>query len=173
MDTLLNFILLPWWFSLPGYVANICPGLARSLPYGTVPVSIKYLGPNKTWAAIPASMFGAGLTAHMQTFLTYPASFPEFDWWVIVLCFGLGVPLGDWTKSLLKRVRRIPPGGKWWVESIDFLVASFILLTITQLLTSEDVLPFQYYLVPLTFYILVHGPGNRLSYKLGWRNSPN
>ncbi len=71
-------------------------------------------------------------------------------------------------KSYLKRCLGIPPGGKWWVEKFDFLIASFVTLAIVGVLV-----PLCYYLVPLAFYLLVHGPGNRLSYKLGWRNSPH
>ena len=168
MDYLLDYILLPWWFALPGYVGNICPGIARKFPGGTKPVSLKYLGPNKTWAAIPAAVIGATAIACLQTYLSYPPSYPTIPWWVGALCFGLGVPLGDWTKSYAKRLGGIAPGGKWWPEKIDFLVASFLLITITY-----GFLPFCYYLVPLLFYGLVHGPGNRLSFTLGWRNSPH
>lgn len=165
---MLQFVLLPWWFALPGYVGNICPGMARAFPGGTRPVSMKYLGPNKTWAAIPASLLGAGIVALLQTNLIYPVSYPTIPWWTIAVCFGLGVPFGDWTKSFAKRQLGIAPGGKWWMEKIDFLVASFLLLTF-----AHSFLPLHYYLVPLLFYGLVHGPGNRLSFKLGWRNSPH
>jgi uncharacterized membrane protein YeaQ/YmgE (transglycosylase-associated protein family) len=168
LDYLIAFIILPWWFSLPGYVANICPGIARSFPGGKVPVSQKYLGPNKTWAAIPAALVGATLTVILQSLITYPAIYPKVSGWIIALCFGIGAPLGDWTKSLMKRFCGIEPGGKWWVEKIDFLIMSFLFITIVY-----GFLPLQYYLIPIIFYFLVHGPGNKLSYKLGWRNSPH
>ena len=168
MDFLIHSILLPWWFALPGYIGNICPGLARKFPGGTAPVSVTHLGPNKTWAAIPAALTGAGTVAYLQSLLSYPLAYPATKWWVVALCFGFGVPLGDWSKSFLKRRRGIAPGGKWWVEKIDFLVASFLLFAVT-----GTVLPLPYYLVPVIFYILVHGPGNAQSFKLGWRNSPH
>jgi len=163
-----EYLLLAWWFSLPAYVANICPGLARTLPYGKIPVSVNYLGPNKTWMAFPSALIGACVIAWTQGMLTYPQNYPEVTCWVAGACFGFGTVLGDWAKSLAKRRLGIAPGGKWWVEKIDFLIMSFILLTLT-----EGALPLQYYLVPILFYGLVHGPGNRLSYKLGWRNSPH
>ena len=165
---IVDLILLPWWFALPGYVGNICPGFARKLPCGTIPVSIQYLGPNKTWMAVPASIFGATLSAFFQSFITYTSTYPSLNWPEIAICFGLGVPLGDWTKSFFKRRLGIIPGGKWWIEKIDFLLASFLLLTLL-----GGVLPISYYIVPIGFYLLVHGPGNRLSYRLGWRNTPH
>ncbi len=168
METIIQYVLLPWWFSLPGYIANICPGFARQLPGGTIPVSMKYLGANKTWMALPAALAGAILIAFLQYQLNYPTEYPAVSWWILGLSFGFGVPLGDWTKSYLKRRLGIPPGGKWWVEKFDFLIASFVILAI-----MGFPLPLYYYLVPLTFYLLLHGPGNRLSYKLGWRNSPH
>lgn len=168
METILHLLLLPWWFSLPGYVANICPGFARKLPGGTIPVSMKYLGPNKTWMALPAAMVGSILTAYLQARFDYPMEYPNISWWVLGLCFGIGVPVGDWTKSFLKRRIGIAPGGKWWIEKFDFLIASFVILAIAGIR-----LPLSYYLVPLIFYFMVHGLGNRLSYKIGWRNSPN
>ena len=168
LDILFNFIILPWWFSLPGYIANICPGLARSVPGGKIPVSKKYLGPNKTIAAIPAALLGALLIAYFQSMLKYGDNYPTAHWLTIALCFGLGVPLGDWTKSFAKRRLGIEPGGKWWVEKIDFLVMSFLFLTV-----FYGPLPIEYYIVPISFYLIVHGPGNKLSYKLGWRNSPH
>lgn len=168
LESIFNLIILAWWFSLPGYVANICPGVARALPGGKIPVSKKYLGPNKTIAAIPAAIFGAALVAYLQSFLNYGDSYPSIPWYTIAFCFGLGVPLGDWTKSFTKRRLGIEPGGKWWVEKIDFLVMSFIFLTL-----ATGPLALEYYIVPLAFYAIVHGPGNKLSYKLGWRNSPH
>lgn len=133
-----------------------------------MPVSRKHLGPNKTIAAVPATLLGATLIAYLQSLLNYGDSYPAVSWLTVAICFGLGVPLGDWTKSFAKRQLGIEPGGKWWVEKIDFIVMSFIFLTI-----FHGLLPVQYYLVPIGFYLIVHGPGNKLSYKLGWRNSPH
>lgn len=168
LETILHYILLPWWFSLPGYVANVCPGFARKLPGGTKTVSMKYLGPNKTWMALPAAIAGAMLVAYLQSQLNHPAGYPDVTWLTLGLCFGIGAPVGDWIKSFFKRLLGISPGGKWWVEKFDFLIASFIILAIVGVQ-----LPLIYYLTPLAFYLMVHGPGNRLSYKLGWRNSPH
>ncbi len=168
MENFLNFIILPWWFSLPGYVANICPGIARALPGGKVPVSLNYLGPNKTWAALPAALMGASIVALLQSLTIYPSSYPQVSWWLLAICFGFGTVLGDWAKSLAKRLLGIEPGGKWWVEKIDFLVLSFLFLA-----TAGIILPLHYYVIPIGFYFLVHGPGNQLAYTLGWRNSPH
>lgn len=167
-DTLFYFIVLPWWFALPGYIANICPGLARAVPGGTVPVSKKYLGPNKTIAAVPAALVGAGIVAYLQSFLQYGETYPEVSWTMLTICFGFGAPLGDWAKSFAKRRLGIAPGGKWWIEKIDFLVMSFLFLTL-----FAGLQPLEYYLVPICFYLVVHGPGNKISYTLGWRNSPH
>lgn len=162
-----EYVWLPLWFALPGLVANTCPGFARALPYGKVPVSIKYLGPNKTIMAVPAALFGAYTIAWLQRDTMSHLPF-EANWLVSGLCFGLGAPLGDWVKSLLKRKKGIEPGGKWWLEKFDFLLMSFSFLILIL-----GWLPLQYYLAPLCLMALVHGPGNWLSYQLGLRNSPH
>lgn len=138
------------------------------MPGGKIPVSKKYLGPNKTVAAIPAALIGALLIAYLQSYVNYSDNYPVMHWLTIAICFGFGVPLGDWAKSFAKRRLGIEPGGKWWVEKIDFLVMSFLFLTI-----AYGWLPLQYYIVPIGFYLIVHGPGNKLSHELGWRNSPH
>lgn len=163
-----EYIVVPWWFSLPGIVANILPGFARNLPGGTVPVSERILGPNKTWMAIPAALVGAGLVVWAQVFTESAPKLTQQHPFAVALCFGFGVPLGDWTKSFLKPWFGIERGGKWWVEKFDFLIASFLLLS-----RLGITLPIPYYTVPIVFMYLLHGPGNKLSYRLGWRNSPN
>lgn len=162
-----EYVLWPMWFVLPALVANTCPGFARALPGGKVPVSARYLGPNKTVMAVPAALVGAFIVAWLQR-NSMPAFPFQMNWLWVGLCFGLGVPLGDWLKSFAKRRLTIPPGGKWWVEKFDFLLAGFVLLVI-----PYGLLPIHYYLVPLVAMGLLHGPGNRLSYKLGLRNSPH
>jgi hypothetical protein len=168
MEYILVYLLLPWWFSLPGYVANICPGIARTLPGGKIPVSRKVLGPNKTWAAIPAALVGAGIAVLLQHLLSYHDTYPEIDWLTLVLCFGLGVPLGDLVKSLGKRTFGYAPGAPVWIEKVDFLLMSYLFIFLT-----GAVLPLTYYLIPIGFMLLVHGPLNRNAYRQGWRNSPH
>ena len=168
-QTIFEWILLPVWFSLPGIIANIMPGAARSWPGGTKPVSERILGPNKTWMAIPAALLGAHLTVTVQLVMGYPGyNYPNVPWYLLGICFGLGAPLGDWCKSLLKRLIGIEPGGKWWFEKIDFLVMSYLFLWILGV-----ALPVQYYVVPIMLMCIIHGPGNRFAYQMGWRNSPH
>lgn len=165
---IVDCLILPWWFSLPAYVANSCPGFGRALPFGKVPISVKYLGPNKTMMALPTAILGACIVAWLQSLVTHPLNYPQASWWIVGLSFGFGTVFGDWAKSFAKRQTGIAPGEKWWVEKIDFIVMSHLMLYVT-----FGALPVQYYLVPICFMLVVHGPGNRLSYRLGWRNSPH
>lgn len=168
VETLLTWLLLPWWFALPGYVANFCPGITRALPGGKIPISLRYLGPNKTILALPGALAGASIVSFLQSHITYPHQYPSPSWWTVAWCFGLGSVLGDWSKSFMKRRMGAPPGTKWFVEKFDFLVGSFLLLAF-----AHGTLPIHYYIVPIVFMLLVHGPGNRMAYSLGWRNSPH
>lgn len=129
------FILEALWFFVPAVAANQCPGLAAKLDLpGNRPVSTRWLGANKTWAAYYAAAFGATLAIYLQRLAPMPEGFELLDYerpelWLVGLAFGLGTVLGDHAKSFVKRRFGIPPGDPWWpFDQLDYVVGSLLLV---------------------------------------------
>jgi hypothetical protein len=134
-----------------------------------VPAAPDLLGPNKTFMAFPAAVFGAVVVTFVQSRLPYGFYNYREDWLLLGLCFGTGAVYGDWFKSYVKRMLGMQPGARWWFEKIDFLVMSFFFITAF----LQQVFPVEVYLVPVVFMFLVHGPGNYFAYRWRLRNLPH
>lgn len=124
------------WFFLPAFFANQCPGFAKALRLpGTVPVSERWLGKNKTWSAYYAAVFGASSVAILQHTLGASVQ-AEYgivrfvslqDALVFGIACGLGAVLGDHVKSFVKRRIGTPAGAPWWPwDQVDFALGALL-----------------------------------------------
>lgn len=124
------------WFFLPAFFANQCPGFAAKLDVpGNTPVSVRWLGANKTWSA-----YWAGAAGGMLVFALQQCVFQEtnvrYGWYVanswgeivvIGTLFGVGAIIGDHGESFIKRRIGIAPGKSWWpFDQIDFAVGALL-----------------------------------------------
>jgi CDP-2,3-bis-(O-geranylgeranyl)-sn-glycerol synthase len=169
-------ILETLWFFLPILVANQCPGFAvrLNMPGANVPVSSKWLGEHKTWAAYYAGPFGAlcTLLIQYQLILIAPSMFGLFKYRTN-LCFaglflGLGAILGDHIKSFFKRRLGKSPGTAWWpFDQLDFVIGGIIFA-----IPVVGWIGWERTLIICSFVLIIHPIGNRIGYKLGLREVP-
>jgi CDP-2,3-bis-(O-geranylgeranyl)-sn-glycerol synthase len=91
---------------------------------------------------------------------------PYADWPLVGLALGFGAMAGDSIKSLLKRLKGIPPGRPWIpMDQLDFVAGSLLLVTPFASLTWPDI----------GIILLVSFVGdiavNHLAYALGMRDT--
>lgn len=167
-----KFILEALWFFLPMSVANQMPGLVNkfNLPYN-YPVSERWLGSNKTWAAYYGGMAGAIAIIYLQSlFPRINASIGLFDYqrqdvWIIGMLIGFGAVAGDHVKSFFKRRKGIESGEPWPIfDTIDYVIGSILFS-----LPLIGWLGWQRVLGMITIALLIHVPGNYLGLRLGLR----
>lgn len=158
----LDIFLESLYLFLPILAANQAPGLARKHGWslGQVPVSRRWLGENKTLAAYWACPLFS------TTIISFVYQRP--DWWPEGVVLGLGVALGDHTKSFIKRRLGKPSGSPWWPDRIDFAVGGGTAM----MLYSNWVSIWHVAMLALIAYP-VHYFGNRMSYERGWRDTPH
>jgi CDP-2,3-bis-(O-geranylgeranyl)-sn-glycerol synthase len=125
------------YFFLPGYIANTFPvfGTAWKLPLGN-PISQKIFGKNKTWRGVYMAYIGALLTLWLQRYFQLSGEleylriidYTSINLWLFAALFGLGVMVGDVTKSFFKRKYGIKSGERWFpFDQIDILLALVII----------------------------------------------
>ena len=123
------------WFFLPAFVANQMPGYGAWLHVpGQVPISRKWLGENKTWAAYYMAAFGSSLTFLLQQWTTEVNV--VYGWYVspnilegiaMGSLFGIGAVVGDHAKSLIKRQLGKAPGESWWpFDQLDYVFGALL-----------------------------------------------
>lgn len=175
--TVLHFCFEALWFFLPALVGNQFPGFAVWLmkksgrPHWNIPVSERWLGPNKTWPAYAAAVVGAVTTIYLQSLWGVGSyiDYSRHDLWLVGVLFGVGIVVGDHVKSFFKRnFANIPPGEKWWpFDQLDFVVGG---LLSTSLVLGYEVWLTAVVLVPIV--LLLNPFVNGLGYKLGLRKVP-
>ncbi len=140
-------------------------------PWWKVPVSVRYLGPNKTRDAyIAGPLFAAcasTLLWDIEPMLS--AHFGVNTFWDALrvgAVVGLGVVLGDHGNSRLKRIRRITVGDSWLLDRIDWAIgggmAAYFFVPNVELVHVVALIDIA---APLHVYF------NRNSYKRGWRKT--
>ena len=175
MELIIEYLLWPFWVLLPILIANMTPGWANKyLPFGwgKIPLWESVLGPNKTLAAPFAIVLTVGLILGIQVYTTeHP--FAENHFVLIWLVMGLSSWSGDIVKSLTKRAVGALPGTNWqMIESMDFMLMTFVFLGVIDLLNITDVvLTWQTMVIPpLLYWKFIHPWGNKQGYK--WDHRP-
>lgn len=130
------------WFYLPALGANQGAGLARRLdfPLAKRPVSVRWLGPSKTWAAYYMGVTLAIAMCYLQRVVVAdypslatlsPVDYRDSSLWLVGGLAGIGATLfGDHAKSFFKRRLGMAPGALFLpFDQIDFVLGSaFVLL---------------------------------------------
>jgi len=147
---------------LPILAANQGPGFAKkwNWPLSNTPVSRRWLGENKTLAAY---YMGPLLGYGVVTLITVGQGGR-----LAGLAMGLGAVLGDHIKSFFKRRLGKPPGSPWWPDRIDFAVGGGLAAWLTL-----GWVTWQHVAVIVALAWPVHYVGNKLSHKLGLRDTPD
>lgn len=165
------------WFFLPAFVANQCPGFAAALDLpGNVPVSRKYLGENKTFAAYYAGPIGAVSAFYLQQ--KCQSVNVHYGWYVaenitevllIGVLFGLGAVVGDHVKSFFKRRIGIPPGNPWFpFDQVDFVIGALVFIwPIAGWRDWKQILALV--VIAIVFHPVVNCIGFRLGLRKTWR----
>jgi CDP-2,3-bis-(O-geranylgeranyl)-sn-glycerol synthase len=155
------------YLMLPAYLANMAPPFARYWPGWNRPISRRWLGDHKTVVGFCAGVAVALAVTFVQSKVGWSGGLLPYTQWPLVgLAFGFGAMAGDSLKSLLKRLRGIPPGRPWIpMDQLDFVVGSLLLILWFATLSWPDI----------TIILVVSFIGdiavNHLSYALGIRNT--
>jgi CDP-2,3-bis-(O-geranylgeranyl)-sn-glycerol synthase len=155
------------YLMLPAYLANMAPPFTRFWPGWNRPISRRWLGDHKTVVGFCAGLATASVVTFVQSKVKWGGGLlPYAEWPLIGLALGFGAMAGDSIKSLLKRVKGMPPGRPWIpMDQLDFVAGSLLLITPFVRLTLLDIAIVL--LVSLAGDIAV----NHLSYALGIRNT--
>ncbi len=128
------------WFLFPALAANQAPGFARNHRWwwSTTPVSTKWLGEKKTWAAYYAGPLFAIVALYLERAMVTlwpslqtlgPIPFSE-PLWISGIGFGLGATLfGDHAESFLKRRIGIASGESFWpFDQTDLILGASLII---------------------------------------------
>lgn len=145
--TLIGFILLEsFWFSLPAYVANMAPVLAKGIPFLNIPVDLgktyrgkPLFGSHKTYRGFFFGIVSAMIICYIQTILYEKTtlfqdiSLIDYGSTCFILLgflFGFGALAGDTIKSFFKRRMNIVSGRSWFpFDQIDYLIGILLFVS--------------------------------------------
>src|SRR5512142_3041998 len=113
----------------PAYLANMAPPFARFWPGWNRPINERWLGAHKTIVGAALGVAAGIAAAYAQSLVAWSGSIVSYDAWpAIGLRLGAGAVAGDAIKSLLKRRRGVPPGGRWIpADQLDFPIGALLL----------------------------------------------
>jgi hypothetical protein len=122
-------VLQLMYLMLPAYIANMAPPFTRFWPGWNRPISRRWLGDHKTVVGFCAGIGVALVVAFMQSRIALSGGLSSYARWPLLgLAFGFGSMAGDSLKSLVKRLKGIPPGRPWIpMDQLDFVVGSLLL----------------------------------------------
>ena len=160
-------VLQLMYLMLPAYLANMAPPFMRYWPGWNRPISQRWLGDHKTVMGFCAGLVVAMVATFAQSRVNCDGGLlPYAHWPLLGLAFGVGAMGGDSLKSLLKRLRGIPPGRSWIpMDQLDFVVGSLLLIMPFANVTLLDI---AIILIASFFGDIVV---NHLSYALGIRDT--
>lgn len=117
------------WFMAPAYLANMAPPFARFWRGWNRPVAERWLGAHKTIVGAALGVAAGVATAYAQSRIAWKGSIVSYAAWLMIgLRLGAGAVAGDAVKSLLKRRRGVPPGGRWIpADQLDFPIGALLL----------------------------------------------
>lgn len=133
------------WFFLPALLANAAPAVGaklcqknRFLKKLFLPISILWLGKNKTYAGWILGVVTAILVALIQARSI-----------IIGLILGVGTMTGDSVESFFKRRFQIEEGKYIIWDTIDWLLGALFLLAITNALPGKEIIIMSIFICPL------------------------
>ncbi|NBV77267.1 CDP-archaeol synthase [bacterium] len=167
-------IISAFWFFLPAFVANQCPGFARWAGIPPVTISRRLLGGHKTIDAYLVGFVGAYIAVDFQQSLhsfntRHNVLFADTTEQKVLYAFlfGCGAVVGDHLKSYFKRRRGIPPGSPWWpYDQLDFAVAALIAI-----LPFSGWIGVNHIVIILVVSVLFHPVVNWVGWKVGIRKT--
>jgi CDP-2,3-bis-(O-geranylgeranyl)-sn-glycerol synthase len=117
------------WFMAPAYVANMAAPFARFWPGWNRPIAARRLGTHKTMIGAALGIAAGVAAAFAQSKIPWRGSIvPGDGWGAVGLRLGAGAIAGDAIKSLFKRRRGVPPGGRWSpADQLDFVLGALLL----------------------------------------------
>jgi CDP-2,3-bis-(O-geranylgeranyl)-sn-glycerol synthase len=160
-------VLALLYLMLPAYLANMAPPFTRFWHGWNIPISRKWLGEHKTVMGFCAGLATAMATTFVQSKVNWHGGLlPYVRWPFLGAAFGIGAMGGDSLKSLLKRLKGIPPGRPWIpMDQLDFVIGSILLIVPFANLNWADI----------TVIVVVSFMGditvNHISYALGIRET--
>ncbi len=152
---------------LPAYLANMAPPFTRFWRGWNRPISRRWLGAHKTVVGFCIGVWVALTVTFVQSRIAWDgALLPYANWPLLGLAFGLGAMGGDSLKSLVKRLKGIPPGRPWVpMDQLDFVVGAILLVSPFAPLSWPDVA------TVLVVSFIGDIAINHLSYALGIRDT--
>jgi CDP-2,3-bis-(O-geranylgeranyl)-sn-glycerol synthase len=150
--------ILVWKIFVTAGVANMVASISYALPILSGiyrPVHAQLFGKNKTWSGAIGALLSTlvlGLLFQMQL--------------ASIIAIGVGVVLGDLSKSWIKRKRQIQPGVPWlpW-DYIDWVLGVNICLWIIGVWKID-------LLILLPCALVIHPLVKFISHKLQWTKEP-
>jgi CDP-2,3-bis-(O-geranylgeranyl)-sn-glycerol synthase len=158
-------ILQLMYLMLPAYLANMAPPFTRYWPGWNRPISRRWLGDHKTVVGFCAGLWVALVVTFVQSRVGWSGGLSSYAQWPLLgLAFGFGSMAGDSLKSLVKRLKGIPPGRPWIpMDQLDFIVGSILLIFPFATLTWPDIA------IILAVSFVGDIAVNQISYALGIR----
>jgi|SRR4051794_377067 hypothetical protein len=141
-------------------------------PLGRKPISVRWLGKNKTIGAYYAGPLFAVIALGLECLIPVVRQFFAVERLLDVLwrgaLIGIGVVLGDQINSFYKRRRGLSSGLASWTDHVDWAVGGgLVALAVVPNVTLLHVLSLVCVAYP------IHLVGNRHSFGRGWRKTPH
>lgn len=185
--TLLDDILLAFWFMLPAAVANAAPILSSRFPiidtwnarldFGKQFHGQPLLGSHKTWRGLISGMIFATLILWLQqllvanagwaTNLTGGVDYASLPTLVLGPLFGLGALGGDALESFFKRRHGTRDGGAWVpFDQLDYIIGA-VLVSLPFV-----VLSLRQYVLIFVIWFGMHFASTYVGWRLGLKDQP-
>lgn len=168
MAVFADHLLQLLYFMAPAYLANMAPPFVRYWKGWNRPIHARTLGDHKTVVGYALGVLTAVMTAGVQAAIDVPSGLVDYAAWPwLGLAFGVGAMTGDSLKSYFKRLRGVPPGGRWIpFDQLDFVLGALLAVMPFVELAWTDVLAI------LVVTLLGDIAVNRVAFRLGIKSSP-
>lgn len=168
MAVFADHLLQLLYFMAPAYLANMAPPFVRYWKGWNRPIHARTLGDHKTVVGYALGVLTAVMTTGVQAAIDVPSGLVDYAAWPwLGLAFGVGAMTGDSLKSYFKRLRGVPPGGRWIpFDQLDFVLGALLAVMPFVELAWTDVLAI------LVVTLLGDIAVNRVAFRLGIKSSP-